>query len=113
MNETYTPDEVAKLFKISKHTVYELIKREENFEPLKLAIKCGLNKMRSIAISNLMETTPKTRPSIANSIHLAGSHDFLIEHLVKYIANQNIGLTDSTHLHRKSRRINDALSKYV
>ena len=30
---------------------------------------------------------------MANSIHLAGSHDFLVEHLVKYVAHQNIGLT--------------------
>lgn len=28
MNDTtFTPDEIAKMFKISKHTVYELIKR--------------------------------------------------------------------------------------
>ena len=40
MNETYTPDEVAKEFKISKHTVYELIKRGEL-----RAFKVG-NKMR-------------------------------------------------------------------
>lgn len=36
----YTPDEVAQIFQISKHTVYELIKRGE----LK-AFKIG-NKMR-------------------------------------------------------------------
>jgi putative molybdopterin biosynthesis protein len=28
-DQTYTPDEIARIFKISKHTVYELIKRGE------------------------------------------------------------------------------------
>lgn len=38
--KAYTPDEVAQLFQISKHTVYELIKRGEL-----QAFKVG-NKMR-------------------------------------------------------------------
>jgi putative molybdopterin biosynthesis protein len=92
MNETYTPDEVAKLFKISKHTVYELIKREE-LRAFKVGNKMRIEQDEVNRYKQLMETTPKTRPSIANSIQLAGSHDFLIEHLIKYVANQNIGLT--------------------
>ncbi|MCQ6275631.1 helix-turn-helix transcriptional regulator [Bacillus sp. V3B] len=92
MNETYTPDEVAKLFKISKHTVYELIKREE-LRAFKVGNKMRIEQEEVNRYKQQMETTPKTRPSTSNSIHLAGSHDFLVEHLVKYVANQNIGLT--------------------
>ena len=40
MRKAYTPDEVAQMFQISKHTVYELIKRGEL-----QAFKVG-NKMR-------------------------------------------------------------------
>ena len=41
----------------------------------------------------LTETVPRQKPSMPNSIHLAGSHDFLVEHLVKYVAQQKIELT--------------------
>ncbi len=92
MNETYTPDEVAKLFKISKHTVYELIKRGD-LRAFKVGNKMRIDQDELGRYKHLMETTPKSRPAISNGIHLAGSHDFLIEHLVKYVTKQNIELT--------------------
>jgi putative molybdopterin biosynthesis protein len=92
MNETYTPDEIAKMFKISKHTVYELIKRGD-LRAFKVGNKMRIDQDEVGRYKHLMETTPKTRPALSNIIHLAGSHDFLIEHLVKYIAKQNIDLS--------------------
>jgi len=95
---TYTADEIASMFKISKHTVYELIKRGD----LK-AFKVG-NKMRIEyaeverykqlkASTPISESTPPT-PFYQNSytLKLAGSHDFLVEHLVKYAANESAGV---------------------
>ncbi len=86
--KAYTPDEVAQLFQISKHTVYELIKRGEL-----QAFKVG-NKMRieHSEIERYKESTKApakkiqveqidTRSSLP--IRLSGSHDFLVEHLVK------------------------------
>jgi len=88
--KAYTPDEVAKIFQISKHTVYELIKRGEL-----QAFKVG-NKMRieHEEIERYKESmiAPARKPAAQNvqpaeprQIHarLAGSHDFLVEHLVK------------------------------
>lgn len=92
MNEAYTPDEVAKMFKISKHTVYELIKRGE-LRAFKVGNKMRIDQEELGRYKHLMETAPKSRPSLSNAIHLAGSHDFLIEHLVKYITQQRIDLS--------------------
>ncbi|WP_231575118.1 helix-turn-helix transcriptional regulator [Bacillus sp. B-jedd] len=88
--KAYTPDEVAKIFQISKHTVYELIKRGEL-----QAFKVG-NKMRieHEEIERYKESmiAPARKPAAQNAqpieprqLHarLAGSHDFLVEHLVK------------------------------
>ncbi|MDR7079932.1 putative molybdopterin biosynthesis protein [Neobacillus niacini] len=86
--KAYTPDEVAQLFQISKHTVYELIKRGEL-----QAFKVG-NKMRieHTEIERYKENTkaPTKRiqseqPDLYTSfpIRLSGSHDFLVEHFVK------------------------------
>jgi putative molybdopterin biosynthesis protein len=85
----YTPDEVAQIFQISKHTVYELIKRGEL-----LAFKIG-NKMR-IEHTELerykenMKAPAKKRTDAPNvssiqtaAIRLSGSHDFLVEHFAK------------------------------
>jgi putative molybdopterin biosynthesis protein len=86
--KAYTPDEVAQLFQISKHTVYELIKRGEL-----QAFKVG-NKMR-IEHSEIERYKDSTKapakkaqmeqPDIRASlpIRLSGSHDFLVEHFVK------------------------------
>lgn len=92
MNEIYTPDEVAKLFKISKHTVYELIKRGE-LRAFKVGNKMRIEQNEVNRYKQEMETTPAPKPAAAHAIRLAGSHDFLIEHLVKYAARQTQGLS--------------------
>lgn len=91
--KAYTPDEVAQIFQISKHTVYELIKRGEL-----QAFKIG-NKMRieQAELERFKESTkapvkkgpsePTGTPSNpAQSIRLTGSHDFLVEHFAKQAA---------------------------
>ena len=91
--KTYTPDEVAKMFKISKHTVYELIKRGELH-----AFKIG-NKMRieekEIKRFKEGERTPSASDNSFKSevLRIAGSHDFLVEQLIKYVTNQASGIT--------------------
>jgi putative molybdopterin biosynthesis protein len=89
-DKVYTPDEVAQMFQISKHTVYELIKRGE----LK-AFKIG-NKMR-IEQAELdqfkeQQKAPSQRHRATDlakefgylkPLKLAGSHDLLVEQLVK------------------------------
>jgi putative molybdopterin biosynthesis protein len=86
--KAYTPDEVAQLFQISKHTVYELIKRGEL-----QAFKVG-NKMRieHIEIERYKESSKAPakkiqveQPEAPTSlpVRLSGSHDFLVEHFVK------------------------------
>lgn len=90
--KTYTPDEVAKMFKISKNTVYELIKRGELH-----AFKVG-NKMRIVEseITRFKEAGRQSQapqsgitPFQEQLLHIAGSHDFLIEQLIKYITSQS------------------------
>jgi putative molybdopterin biosynthesis protein len=88
--KAYTPDEVAQMFQISKNTVYELIKRGEL-----QAFKVG-NKMRieESEIARYKESTKAPvkkaiaeepmAPSLNSPLRLAGSHDFLVEHLVKH-----------------------------
>jgi putative molybdopterin biosynthesis protein len=89
--KAYTPDEVAQLFQISKHTVYELIKRGDL-----QAFKVG-NKMRieHSEIERYKESTkapskktqdPLPNTQISQPVSLSGSHDFLVEHLVKQTA---------------------------
>ncbi|MGJ7920149.1 substrate-binding domain-containing protein [Neobacillus sp. LXY-4] len=91
MNEqTYTPDEIASIFKISKHTVYELIKRGEL-----RAFKVG-NKMRieqsevdrfkenMTATPKVDKTVPPENPVRQYTVNITGSHDFVIEHLLKF-----------------------------
>jgi putative molybdopterin biosynthesis protein len=86
--KAYTPDEIAQMFQISKHTVYELIKRGEL-----QAFKIG-NKMRieHSEIERYKENTKapskksqpeQLTPSSSLPIRLSGSHDFLVEHFVK------------------------------
>jgi putative molybdopterin biosynthesis protein len=90
---TYTPDEVAQIFQISKHTVYELIKRGEL-----QAFKIG-NKMRieHSELERFKESTkaPAKKEKVEQVestalqtalIRLSGSHDFLVEHFVKKAA---------------------------
>ncbi|HEY2421403.1 MAG TPA: helix-turn-helix transcriptional regulator [Neobacillus sp.] len=93
--KAYTPDEVAQIFQISKHTVYELIKRGEL-----QAFKVG-NKMRieHTEIERFKENTkaPSKKDRVAQAdtllhkalaIRLSGSHDFLVEHFVKQAAEE-------------------------
>ncbi len=91
--KAYTPDEVAQLFQISKHTVYELIKRGEL-----QAFKIG-NKMRieQSELERFKENrkAPSKRGSAkqvtnnqAISIRISGSHDFLVEHFAKQAASK-------------------------
>ncbi|MBS4190642.1 helix-turn-helix transcriptional regulator [Bacillus sp. FJAT-49705] len=96
LEKTYTPDEVAKMFKIAKNTVYELIKRGEL-----LAFKVG-NKMRieKSEIDRFIDGRKPTDSSRLMSVpyqeeqlRLAGSHDFLIEQLIKYMTRQSSGLS--------------------
>lgn len=91
--KAFTPDEVAQIFQISKHTVYELIKRGEL-----QAFKIG-NKMRIeyAELERFKENTkapakktlsePTGNPgNPAISVRLSGSHDFLVEHFAKQAA---------------------------
>ncbi|MEH7273790.1 helix-turn-helix transcriptional regulator [Neobacillus vireti] len=91
--KAYTPDEVAQLFQISKHTVYELIKRGEL-----QAFKVG-NKMRieHEEIERYKENTKAPAKKIQVEQHevhnslpvrISGSHDFLVEHFVKQTAKE-------------------------
>ena len=93
--KAYTPDEVAQMFQISKHTVYELIKRGEL-----QAFKIG-NKMRieHAELERFKENTKapakKERVEQADSptystvpIRFSGSHDFLVERFVKQAASE-------------------------
>ncbi|CAM3785219.1 helix-turn-helix transcriptional regulator [Mesobacillus zeae] len=99
-NFAYTPDEIASMFKISKNTVYELIKRGELN-----AFKVG-NKMRiepeeverfkhSMQASSPKANQNRTSHAANHSLLLAGSHDFLVEQLVSYAASESAGLTIS------------------
>jgi putative molybdopterin biosynthesis protein len=88
--KAYTPDEVAQIFQISKHTVYELIKRGEL-----QAFKIG-NKMRiehaelerfkentKAPAKKSQEEPTRVMTKQLLSIRLSGSHDFLVEHFAK------------------------------
>ena len=84
--KAYTPDEVAQLFQISKHTVYELIKRGE-LQAFKIGNKMRIEQaelkrykeMMKAPVKNSQE--PKTTTTVNSiPIRLSGSHDFLVEH---------------------------------
>jgi len=94
--QIYTPDEIAAMLKISKHTVYEMIKRGDL-----AAFKVG-NKMRieeseftryKASMSSIPARAPESTGSAQHSLQLAGSHDFLVEQLVKYVATDGTGLS--------------------
>lgn len=90
--QIYTPDEIASMLKISKHTVYEMIKRgdlaafkvgnkmrieESEFERYKTSMSASPSKAQDVSQTNTL-----------NTLQLAGSHDFFVEQLVKYIASE-------------------------
>ncbi|WP_026567839.1 substrate-binding domain-containing protein [Bacillus sp. UNC41MFS5] len=88
--KAYTPDEVAQLFQISKHTVYELIKRGE-LQAFKIGNKMRIEHAELERFKNNTKTPAKKGPTeptgtTDNPVHfiqLSGSHDFLVEHFVK------------------------------
>lgn len=90
-NEAYTPDEVAKLFKISKHTVYELIKRGE-LQAFKVGNKMRIEQKEIERFKN-SDSPAKSKEEQTSVLQIAGSHDFLIEHLIKYVTKQADFLT--------------------
>ncbi len=92
-DSTYTPDEIAKMFKISKHTVYELIKRGE-LQAFKIGNKMRINPEEVERFKNnsqanqISNTNVVAQPSLSTTIRLTGSHDFLVEQLTKHVGKQ-------------------------
>jgi putative molybdopterin biosynthesis protein len=92
--KAYTPDEVAQIFQISKHTVYELIKRGE-LQAFKIGNKMRIehnelerykeNTKAPAKKSPVEQTSTPGNPPV--SIQLSGSHDFLVELFVKQATN--------------------------
>ncbi len=88
---TFTPDEIAGIFKISKHTVYELIKRGE-LNAFKVGNKMRIEQSEVDRFKESMKATPRVEKNnkIPNNtshqypIKITGSHDFVIEHLLKF-----------------------------
>ncbi|WHY76754.1 helix-turn-helix transcriptional regulator [Neobacillus sp. WH10] len=91
--KAYTPDEVAQIFQISKHTVYELIKRGE-LQAFKIGNKMRIEHAELERFKENMKAPAKkssveqTSPVINTNmpIRLSGSHDFLVEHFTKQAA---------------------------
>ncbi|WP_286180623.1 substrate-binding domain-containing protein [Bacillus sp. ISL-37] len=92
--QIYTPDEIAAMLKISKHTVYELIKRGD-LSAFKVGNKMRIEESEFERYKTSMSAIPaRTKESKAlHTLQLAGSHDFLVEQLVKYIALEGTGLS--------------------
>ncbi|MCM3725064.1 helix-turn-helix transcriptional regulator [Neobacillus cucumis] len=85
----YTPDEVSQIFQISKHTVYELIKRGE-LQAFKIGNKMRIEHVELERYKESMKAPAKKSadaPNVINMptvpIRLSGSHDFLVEHFAK------------------------------
>jgi putative molybdopterin biosynthesis protein len=89
--KVYTPEEVAQIFQISKHTVYELIKRGE-MKAFKIGNKMRIEqselyryKTEQQAPAQRQNTNSASKENIySNSLKMAGSHDLLVEQLVKH-----------------------------
>ncbi|MCD8509198.1 MAG: helix-turn-helix transcriptional regulator [Bacillus sp. (in: Bacteria)] len=94
-DQAYTPDEIAKMFKISKHTVYELIKRGE-LHAFKVGNKMRINPEEVERYKDSTQAYQKstgaaihkdnTETSLGGTIRLSGSHDFLVEQLSKSVS---------------------------
>lgn len=102
MPDAYTPEEVAKILKISKYTVYELVKRGElksyrigkkmRIEPEDLEQFIHMKKQSGQ--SSISSDRPLPGLDVTNKVlTLSGSHDFLIEHLVQYLSKHSSGIT--------------------
>ncbi|MCT8139405.1 helix-turn-helix transcriptional regulator [Anaerobacillus sp. CMMVII] len=89
-DDTYTPDEIAKMFKISKHTVYELIKRGE-LHAFKIGNKMRINSEEVERFKNSSrDNAGASQPSLGSTtIRLTGSHDFIVEQLTKFISKES------------------------
>jgi putative molybdopterin biosynthesis protein len=94
--QIYTPDEIASMLKISKHTVYEMIKRGD-LAAFKVGNKMRIEESEFERYKASMSATParaqEAKGNSQHSLQLAGSHDFLVEQLVKYIASEGTGLS--------------------
>jgi putative molybdopterin biosynthesis protein len=94
--QIYTPDEIASMLKISKHTVYEMIKRGD-LAAFKVGNKMRIEESEFERYKTSMSATParvqEAKGNSQHSVQLAGSHDFLVEQLVKYIASEGTGLS--------------------
>ena len=92
--KAYTPDEVAQIFQISKHTVYELIKRGE-LQAFKIGNKMRIEHAELERFKENMKAPAKKQPAeqtspVSNTnmpIRFSGSHDFLVEHFAKQAAH--------------------------
>lgn len=85
----FTAEEVANKLKISKHTVYELIKRGE-LPAYKVGNMMRIDERDFEAYKESMktvhtETTQQKLQKHLDTIQLSGSHDFLVEHLIKFV----------------------------
>ncbi|WP_042353923.1 substrate-binding domain-containing protein [Bacillus rubiinfantis] len=91
--KAYTPDEVAQIFQISKHTVYELIKRGE-LDAFKIGNKMRIDHSELERYKQSKKAPVKKSPVnqtaapevYVNRLQLSGSHDFLVEHVAKEAA---------------------------
>lgn len=87
VGQTFTPDEVAKLFKISKNTVYELVKRGE-LKAFKVGNKMRIEESEVDRYKSQAATNGNVSTEAHFSIKLTGSHDFIIEYLIQYLAKE-------------------------
>ncbi|AOM83841.1 substrate-binding domain-containing protein [Salisediminibacterium beveridgei] len=93
-HKIYTPDDVAKLLQISKHTVYELIKRQE-LTAFKVGNKMRIEEKQLEAYmdrhSTFIDQTKDTPTAVEvdtvsdHVIRLAGSHDLLLEKFIQRV----------------------------
>jgi putative molybdopterin biosynthesis protein len=94
--QIYTPNEIASMLKISKHTVYEMIKRGD-LAAFKVGNKMRIEESEFERYKASMSATPAraqgAKGNSQHSLQLAGSHDFLVEQLVKYIASEGTGIS--------------------
>ncbi|WP_080844184.1 helix-turn-helix transcriptional regulator [Cytobacillus gottheilii] len=90
-NKIYTPDEVAAFLKISKHTVYELIKRGE-LAAFKVGKKMRIEE-RELNRLKTGEMPVEANHSQSIQLRLAGSHDFLVESFVQYVSKEDFDIS--------------------
>ncbi|WP_280768693.1 helix-turn-helix transcriptional regulator [Salipaludibacillus daqingensis] len=90
MNKIYTPEEVAQLLQISKHTVYELIKRKE-LNAFKVGNKMRIEEIQLEHYKKRHSTIQKQEIYAPNrkAIRLHGSHDILLEKICQIVNHEN------------------------